>query len=124
METVPAHAHKIDLDKYKIISRDEIVGEAPQAFAGYDADNDGKITAMEMEGLVASKRRGEHPIGRWPLGTRRQRFSDRFAKSHLHLLFDHCFVLADVLHELVVSPRLRNSAVFNHANDIGRGNCA
>ena len=42
------HAEEIDLDRNKIISRDEIIGEASKAFAGYDTNNDGKLTASEM----------------------------------------------------------------------------
>ncbi|QEG38185.1 transaldolase/EF-hand domain-containing protein [Roseimaritima ulvae] len=42
------HADEIDLDKDKIISRDEIVGEATKAFAGYDTNNDGKLSQAEL----------------------------------------------------------------------------
>lgn len=42
------HADEIDLDKNKIISRDEIVGEATRAFSGYDADSNGKLSAREL----------------------------------------------------------------------------
>ena len=44
------HAEEIDLDKNKTISRQEIVGEATKAFAGYDANNDGQLTASELSG--------------------------------------------------------------------------
>lgn len=42
------HADEIDLDKDKIISREEIVGEARKAFAGYDTNNDGKLSESEL----------------------------------------------------------------------------
>lgn len=42
------HADEIDLDKDKIISREEIVGEASKAFAGYDTNNDGKLSESEL----------------------------------------------------------------------------
>lgn len=42
------HADEVDLNKDKIISREEIVGEAARAFAGYDADRDGKLTQDEL----------------------------------------------------------------------------
>lgn len=42
------HADEIDLDNNKIISREEIVGEASKAFAGYDIDNDGKLSESEL----------------------------------------------------------------------------
>ena len=47
------HRDEIDLDKNNVISRDEIVGEANKAFAGYDSNKDGKLTASEL-----SKRSG------------------------------------------------------------------
>lgn len=43
------HANEIDLDKNKIISREEIVGEAGKAFAGYDTNNDGKLSQNELQ---------------------------------------------------------------------------
>ncbi|MCP4788040.1 MAG: YHYH protein [Fuerstiella sp.] len=49
------HADEIDLDKNKIISRDEIVGEATKAFAGYDANNDGKLSQSELSGRSGSR---------------------------------------------------------------------
>jgi hypothetical protein len=49
------HADEIDLDKDKIISRDEIVGEATKAFAGYDANNDGKLSQSELSGRGGSR---------------------------------------------------------------------
>lgn len=42
------HADEIDIDKNRIISRDEIVGEASQAFAGYDSNNDGNLSGVEL----------------------------------------------------------------------------
>nr|WP_037252182.1 YHYH protein [Rhodopirellula europaea] len=42
------HADEIDLGHNNIISRDEIVGEATKAFAGYDTDNDGQLTQSEL----------------------------------------------------------------------------
>lgn len=45
---IVVHADEIDLDKNKIISRDEIVGEATRAFARYDANNDGKLSSSEL----------------------------------------------------------------------------
>ena len=49
------HADEIDLDMNGIISRDEIVGEATKAFAGYDANSDGKLTAAELSGRGGSR---------------------------------------------------------------------
>lgn len=49
------HADEIDLDKDRIISRDEIVGEATRAFAGYDANNDGKLSESELRGRGGSR---------------------------------------------------------------------
>lgn len=49
------HADEIDLDKNKIISRDEIVGEATKAFAGYDTNNDDKLSAAELSGRGGSR---------------------------------------------------------------------
>lgn len=49
------HANEIDLNKDEIISRDEIVGEATKAFAGYDANNDGKLSAAELSGRGGSR---------------------------------------------------------------------
>ena len=49
------HADEIDLDKNKIISRDEIVGEATKAFAGYDTNNDGKLSQGELSGRSGSR---------------------------------------------------------------------
>jgi len=49
------HADEIDLDKNKIISRDEIVGEATKAFEGYDADRDDKLSAAELSGRGGSR---------------------------------------------------------------------
>lgn len=42
------HADEIDLDKNKVISRDEIVGEATKAFDGYDTNSDDKLSATEL----------------------------------------------------------------------------
>ena len=49
------HANEIDLDKNKIISREEIVGEAGKAFAGYDTNNDGKLSQNELQGRGGSR---------------------------------------------------------------------
>ncbi|MDP7304852.1 MAG: YHYH protein [Pirellulaceae bacterium] len=49
------HADEIDLDKDKIISRAEIVGEATKAFAGYDTNNDDKLSATELSGRGGSR---------------------------------------------------------------------
>ena len=49
------HADEIDLDKNKIISRDEIVGEATKAFDGYDADKDDTLTAAELNSRGGSR---------------------------------------------------------------------
>ncbi|MGB0598740.1 MAG: EF-hand domain-containing protein, partial [Rubripirellula sp.] len=49
------HADEIDLDKNKIIIRDEIVGEANKAFAGYDKNNDGKLSQSELSGRGGSR---------------------------------------------------------------------
>jgi Ca2+-binding EF-hand superfamily protein len=49
------HADEIDLDRNKIISRDEIVGEATMAFAGYDSNNDGKLSQSELSGRGGSR---------------------------------------------------------------------
>lgn len=49
------HADEIDLDKNKIISRDEIVGEATKAFEGYDANRDDKLNAAELSGRGGSR---------------------------------------------------------------------
>lgn len=45
---IVVHADEIDLDKNKIISRDEIVGEATKAFVGYDTNSDGKLSSSEL----------------------------------------------------------------------------
>ncbi len=49
------HAEEIDLDQNKIISRDEIVGEATKAFAGYDANGDGELSQSELTGPGGSR---------------------------------------------------------------------
>ena len=49
------HADEIDLDQNKIISRTEIVGEATKAFAGYDSNNDGKLTTGELSARGGSR---------------------------------------------------------------------
>lgn len=49
------HKDEIDLDKNNIISRQEIVGEATKAFSGFDANNDGKLTASELSGRGGSR---------------------------------------------------------------------
>ena len=49
------HKDEIDLDKNKVISRKEIVGEAIKAFSGYDSNNDGKLTASELSGHGGSR---------------------------------------------------------------------
>lgn len=49
------HADEIDLDKNKIISRDEIIGEATKAFEGYDSNNDNKLSAAELSGRGGSR---------------------------------------------------------------------
>lgn len=49
------HADEIDLDKDKIISRSEIVSEATKAFAGYDSNNDGKLSQSELSGRGGSR---------------------------------------------------------------------
>ena len=43
------HADEIDINKDNIISRKEIVGEATQAFASYDANNDGTHEGVKAE---------------------------------------------------------------------------
>lgn len=42
------HADELDVDKNKIISRDEMIAEASKAFAGYDTNSDGKLSASEL----------------------------------------------------------------------------
>lgn len=42
------HADEIDLNKDKIISRDEIIGEATKAFAGYDSNKDDQLSESEL----------------------------------------------------------------------------
>ena len=49
------HKDEIDLDKNNVISRDEIVGEANKAFAGYDSNKDGKLTASELSARGGSR---------------------------------------------------------------------
>lgn len=49
------HADEIDLDKDKVISRAEIVGEATKAFAGYDTNNDDKLSATELSARGGSR---------------------------------------------------------------------
>ncbi|SMP55705.1 EF-hand domain pair [Neorhodopirellula lusitana] len=49
------HADEIDLDKDKVISRDEIVGEATKAFAGYDANDDGQLSESELNARGGSR---------------------------------------------------------------------
>tara|TARA_R110002049_G_scaffold4601_5_gene32632 strand:+ start:882336 stop:883958 length:1623 start_codon:yes stop_codon:yes gene_type:complete len=43
------HADEIDLNKDEIISHGEIVGEATTAFAGYDANDDGRLSQNELD---------------------------------------------------------------------------
>jgi hypothetical protein len=52
---IVVHAEEIDLDEDKIISRDEIVGEATKAFAGYDTSGDGKLSQSELGGRGGSR---------------------------------------------------------------------
>ncbi len=49
------HKDEIDLDKNNVISRDEIVGEANKAFAGYDSNKDGRLTASELSARGGSR---------------------------------------------------------------------
>lgn len=49
------HANEVDLNKDRVISRDEIIGEATQKFAGYDANQDGKLTQHELSGRDGSR---------------------------------------------------------------------
>ena len=49
------HADEIDLNKDKIISKGEIVGEATKAFADYDVNNDGKLSESELSGRGGSR---------------------------------------------------------------------
>ena len=49
------HADEVDINKDKIVSREEIVGEATRAFAGYDANEDGKLTPNEYRGRGGSR---------------------------------------------------------------------
>ena len=49
------HKDEIDRDKNNVISRKEIVGEATRAFAGYDSNNDGKVTARELSSCGGSR---------------------------------------------------------------------
>ncbi len=49
------HADEVDLNNDKIVSREEIVGEATRAFAGYDANNDGRLTQDENSVRGGSK---------------------------------------------------------------------
>ena len=52
---IVVHADEIDLDRNKIISRDEIVGEATRAFAACDSNNDGKLSQRELSGRGGSR---------------------------------------------------------------------
>jgi Ca2+-binding EF-hand superfamily protein len=52
---IVVHADEVDLNQDKIISRAEIVGEASKAFAGYDANRDGKLTDDELGGRGGSR---------------------------------------------------------------------
>ena len=45
----------MDLDKNKVIIRDEIVGEAIKAFEGYDANRDGELSTAEQSGRGGSR---------------------------------------------------------------------
>lgn len=49
------HADEIDLNKDKIISRDEMVGESEKAFDGYDKNSDKKLSADELSGRGGSR---------------------------------------------------------------------
>jgi Ca2+-binding EF-hand superfamily protein len=44
------HAQEVDLNQDGIIGREEIVGEAERAFAGYDTDKDDKLSQGELDG--------------------------------------------------------------------------
>ena len=50
------HAKEIDSNEDGIISRDEMVGEATRSFAGYDKNNDGKLTEAEYTSRTANVR--------------------------------------------------------------------
>jgi Ca2+-binding EF-hand superfamily protein len=50
------HADEVDVNNDKIVSREEIVGEATRAFAGYDANTDGKLTQDEYSGRGGGSR--------------------------------------------------------------------
>ena len=45
---IVVHAEEVDLNKDGIISRDEIVGEAENAFGGYDGNDDGTLSETEL----------------------------------------------------------------------------
>lgn len=46
---IVVHATEIDIDNNKIISRDEIVGEAEKAFQAYDRNSDEKLSTEELQ---------------------------------------------------------------------------
>ena len=50
------HADEVDKNKDRIVARDEIVDEATQAFEGYDANDDGKLTQAEYGGRGGGSR--------------------------------------------------------------------
>ena len=52
---VPAAENTLRLLPPLIISREEIVGEAGKAFAGYDTNNDGKLSQNELQGRGGSR---------------------------------------------------------------------
>jgi arylsulfatase A-like enzyme len=45
---IVVHAEEVDLNEDGIISRDEIVGEAENAFGGYDGNDDGTLSETEL----------------------------------------------------------------------------
>ncbi|EMI42442.1 YHYH protein [Rhodopirellula sp. SWK7] len=49
------HSDEIDLDKDFVISRDEIVNEAANAFEGYDVNHDGKLSESELNSRGGSR---------------------------------------------------------------------
>jgi predicted phosphodiesterase len=52
---IVVHADEIDLNKDKIISHDELVGESEKAFDGYDKNSDQKLSQEELNAREGSR---------------------------------------------------------------------
>lgn len=54
MPWIVVHAREMDTDRDGVLTRDEMLAEAAQAFSGYDTDNDGDIATEELKKSVRS----------------------------------------------------------------------